>query len=84
MDIDIRKARVKNLRRILNSLSIEIKELKAKGLRETDDLNQALLLITQFCEKLWPFSDGSSKGSQDVETAQKRFNNRFSSKTGRV
>lgn len=52
MEVDTRKARVKSLKRILNSLSVEIKELKSKGLSDTEDLNQAQVSISRFCVKI--------------------------------
>jgi len=56
MDVDTRKARVKSLKRIINCLAIEIKEIKAKGLGDTEELDQAQESISRFCEKMWPFS----------------------------
>ena len=90
MEIDTRKARTKNLKRILNSLTIEIKEIKARGLEDTEDLEQAHMLITRFCEKIWPFSVSpiqqpqGPEQNQDHQVACKKFHNKFSSKAGRV
>ena len=63
MDIDTRKARVKSLKRILNCLVIEIKEIKTRGLGDTEELDKAQESISRFCEKIWPFSIVSSRTS---------------------
>lgn len=69
MEVDTRKARVKSLKRILNSLAVEIKELRAKGLGDTEDLDQAQLSISRFCEKIWPFPSGSVRHMHDYRLA---------------
>jgi hypothetical protein len=56
MNIEMRKARAKILKRILNSLTVEITELKTKGESNTEELDLARNAITSFCDKLWPFS----------------------------
>jgi hypothetical protein len=61
MSSETRKARVKILKRILNSLAVEINELKLRGESDIDELENARTAITKFCDKLWPFSMDSSK-----------------------
>ena len=56
MSIEIRKARVKILKRILNSLAVEIHELKLRGESDIDELENARTAITRFCDRLWPYS----------------------------
>ena len=56
MNIETRKARAKILKRILNSLTVEIAELKQRGESNTDELDVARNAITRFCDKLWPFA----------------------------
>jgi|GEM_PF-4044592 len=56
MNIEIRKARAKILKRILNSLTVEIGELKARGEADTEELELARSAITKFCDKFWPLS----------------------------
>ncbi|KAB0672231.1 hypothetical protein F6V30_06610 [Oryzomonas sagensis] len=56
MTIEMRKARAKILKRILNSLTVEISELKARGESDTEELDLARNAITKFCDKLWPLS----------------------------
>lgn len=60
MSIEMRKARVKILKRILNSLTVEISELRARGESDTEELENARNAITRFCDKLWPFSMDST------------------------
>lgn len=59
MSIETRKARVKILKRILNSLAVEINELKLRGESDVEELENARSAITKFCDKLWPFSTDS-------------------------
>lgn len=61
MSIEARKARVKVLKRILNSLAVEITELKQRGVSDIEELENARTAITKFCDKLWPFSMDSTK-----------------------
>ena len=61
MSIEMRKARAKVLKRILNSLTVEIAELKARGETETEELENARNAITKFCDRLWPFSMDSTR-----------------------
>lgn len=68
MEVETRKARVKSLKRILNNLSIEIKELKTRGFSHTEELDQAQALLNRFCEKLWPYV---------TDTVQDVHNNRI-------
>jgi hypothetical protein len=56
MNIEMRKARTKILKRILNSLTVEINELKSRGEADTEELDLARNAITKFCDKLWPLS----------------------------
>jgi hypothetical protein len=60
MTIEMRKARAKVLKRILNSLSVEINELKTRGESDVEDLESARNLIIKFCDKLWPLSIDSA------------------------
>jgi hypothetical protein len=69
MEVDTRKARVKSLKRILNSLSVEIKELRTRGLADTEDLDQAQISIARFCEKILPFPTGSVRHMHDYRLA---------------
>lgn len=61
MSIEIRKARVKILKRIINSLAVEINELKSRGESDIEELENARIAITKFCDKLWPFSMDSTR-----------------------
>ena len=61
MDIESRKTRVKILRRILNSLTVEISQLRSRGETDTGDLELARQAISRFCDKLWPVSPDSSE-----------------------
>lgn len=63
MNIETRKARAKMLKRILNSLTVEISELRARGEVDTEELDFAQNAITKFCDKLWPLSLGSVEAS---------------------
>ncbi|KAA0893417.1 hypothetical protein [Oryzomonas rubra] len=56
MTIEMRKARAKILKRILNALTVEISELKARGESDTEELDLARNAITKFCDKLWPLT----------------------------
>ena len=56
MNIETRKARAKILKRILNSLTVEISELKTRGEPNIEELDLARNLISRFCDKLWPFT----------------------------
>jgi hypothetical protein len=56
MNIETRKARAKILKRILNSLTVEITELKTRGEYDTEELDLARNAITRFCDRLWPLS----------------------------
>lgn len=67
MESEARKARVKSLKRILNNLSIEIRELKARGYCDTEDLDQARQSIARFCEKLSPSPDGAACQMHDYQ-----------------
>lgn len=61
MSIEIRNARVKILKRIINSLAVEINELKSRGESDIEELENARIAITKFCDKLWPFSMDSTR-----------------------
>ena len=61
MGIEMRKARVKILKRILNSLAVEINELKLRGESDVEELENARTAITKFCDRLWPYSMDSTK-----------------------
>jgi hypothetical protein len=61
MGVEMRKARVKILKRLLNSLTVEIGELKARGMDDTEDLDLARNAITRYCNKLWPLSLDSAR-----------------------
>jgi hypothetical protein len=61
MNIEMRKARAKILKRILNALTVEIGELRARGEADTEDLDLARNAITRFGDKLWPLSLDSVK-----------------------
>jgi len=61
MGIEMRKARVKVLKRILNSLAVEINELKLRGVSDIEELENARTAITKFCDKLWPYAMDSTK-----------------------
>jgi len=69
MDVDTRKARVKSLKRIINCLSIEIKEIKTKGLGDTEELDLAQESISRFCEKIWPFSIATKRSTHPHPTS---------------
>ncbi|QEM69234.1 hypothetical protein FO488_14420 [Geobacter sp. FeAm09] len=56
MNIEIRKARARILKRIVNSLTVEIKELRARGETDTEELDLARNAIAKFCDRLWPLS----------------------------
>jgi len=60
MSIEMRKARAKILKRILNSLTVEIHELKTRGESDIEDLENARSAITRFCNKLLSCSRGSN------------------------
>ena len=53
---EARKARVKSLKRIINSLSIEINELKLRGESDIEYLENARNVILRYCDKLMPVS----------------------------
>jgi phosphoribosylformylglycinamidine (FGAM) synthase PurS component len=54
--VEIRKARVKSLKRIINSLTIEIKELNTQCEFDIESLETARNEIIKFCDKLLPNS----------------------------
>jgi hypothetical protein len=68
MGVEMRKARVKILKRVLNSLTVEISELKARGMNDTEDLDFARNAITRYCNKLWPLSLGSARSKRTRHT----------------
>jgi len=61
MNLESRKARAKILKRILNALTVEITELKMRGESNIEELDLARKSISNFCEKLWPFSSENVK-----------------------
>jgi len=60
MSIEIRKARVKSLKRIINSLAVEINEFKLRGESDIADLENARNSIIKYCDKLVPCSIDTS------------------------
>ena len=60
MSIEMRKARAKILKRIMNSLTVEINELKSRGEFDIEDLENARNAVKKFCDKLWPISMDSA------------------------
>lgn len=72
MDVEMRKARAKILRRILNSLKVEIRQLKAQGESDTGDLDLAQQAISRFCEKLWPLSLETSRSARTSTQGQRQ------------
>jgi len=52
MSIEMRKARVKILKRILNSLTVEINELKSQEESDIEELEHARSAIINFCDRL--------------------------------
>ena len=59
VSLETRKVRAKSLKRISNSLLVEINELKTQGLSNTEDLEKALGEIRKFCDKLSQGSNGT-------------------------
>jgi len=67
MSMEMRKARVKILKRILNSLSVEINELKMRGEPDIEELETARSAIIKFCNRMLP-------GSRDSTSARNAHN----------
>jgi hypothetical protein len=54
MRTEIRKTRLKSLKRIINSLSIKLNELMLRGESDIEDLQITRSAIINFCDKLVP------------------------------
>jgi hypothetical protein len=61
MNMETRKSRAKILKRILNSLTVEINELKARGESDTEDLDIARNAITRYSDKLCSYAMDSTR-----------------------
>jgi hypothetical protein len=59
MSFEMKKARVKVLKRIINSLSVEINELRMRGETDIEELETARSAIIKFCNRLLPSSRDS-------------------------
>jgi hypothetical protein len=55
----MKKARVKVLKRIINSLTVEINELRMRGESDIEELETARSAIIKFCNRLLPGSKDS-------------------------